>query len=345
MSQTVNVKEHFDLSNFNTMGLSATARYFASVDSLTDIQQLFSDARFKDLPVFMLGGGSNVLFVEDFEGLIIHLAISGKKVMDEDEDAISLKVGAGENWHTLVQYCVERGWGGIENLALIPGSVGAAPIQNIGAYGVELQEVFKSLEAYEIETGKIRTFNNVQCEFGYRDSVFKKELKGKYIIISVTLSLQKKPVVNVTYRALSDALRAKGIQNPAIKEVNKTVIEIRRSKLPDPSEIGNTGSFFKNPVISKAKFEQLKEVHPDIPSYPIGNKVKIPAAWLIDQCGWKGKRFGDAGVHKKQALVIVNYGNATGDEIWNLAQKIRASVQEKFGVSLTPEVNVVGAEG
>jgi UDP-N-acetylmuramate dehydrogenase len=345
MSQFPNVQEHFGLSNFNTMGLAATARYFASVHSPTQIQELLSDARFKNLPILMLGGGSNVLFIEDFEGLIIHLAIKGKKVQDEDSETISLQVGAGENWHSLVQYCVEKGWGGIENLALIPGSVGAAPIQNIGAYGVELQEVFNYLEAYEIETGKTRRFNKVQCEFGYRDSVFKRELKGKYIITNVALSLRKKPEVNISYRALSEALDAKNIQSPDIKDVNQAVIEIRRSKLPDPAKIGNTGSFFKNPVITKKQFEELRVAHPDIPHYPAGERVKIPAAWLIEQCGWKGKRLGDAGVHKKQALVIVNYGDATGVEIWNLAQKIQLSVQQRFGISLMPEVNVVRAKG
>ncbi|WP_421774857.1 UDP-N-acetylmuramate dehydrogenase [Gracilimonas sp.] len=341
MSQSFSIQENFNLSDYNTMGIAAKARYFCSVQSIEALQSLLADSRFQDTPNFMMGGGSNVLFIRDYDGLVIHMDIKGISIDQEDGEDITLNVGAGENWHNLVLHSVEKGWGGIENLSLIPGSVGAAPIQNIGAYGVELEEVFESLEAVEVKTGELKSFNKEECRFGYRDSIFKNELKGLFVITGVKLKLQKSPKVNTSYRALSDKLEEKGIRNPSIKDISKAVIEIRQSKLPDPAEIGNTGSFFKNPVISKEQFDELQSTYPDIPSYPAGDKIKVPAAWLIDQCGWKGKRFGDAGVHKMQALVIVNYGNATGEEIWNLAQRIQVSVKERFGVSLTPEVNIV----
>jgi len=279
--------------------------------------------------------------VDDFKGMVIHINLKGLKLQEENNETIIVEVGAGENWHQLVMHSVEKGWGGIENLSLIPGSVGAAPIQNIGAYGVELDQVFVSLEAMAIETGETKTFNKKECQFAYRDSIFKNSLKGKYVITSVTLRLQKNPVINTSYSALAEKLKEEGVENPDIEDVSKAVIGVRQSKLPDPAEIGNTGSFFKNPIISQKQYTKLKQQYPDIPHYPAGDEVKIPAAWLIDQCGWKGKRFGDAGVHKMQALVIVNYGMATGKEIWHLAQRIRNSVKEKFGVSLTSEVNVV----
>ncbi|MBD3615525.1 MAG: UDP-N-acetylmuramate dehydrogenase [Gracilimonas sp.] len=341
MSQSLSIQENFNLAEYNTMGLTAKARYFISISSVQQLQTLLADSQFQSLSKFMLGGGSNILFIDDYDGLIIHMDIKGIEIEREYKDCVLLKIGAGENWHELVIYCIEKGWGGIENLSLIPGSVGAAPIQNIGAYGVELEEVFDSLEAVNIETGEIQSFNKEECKFGYRDSVFKNELKGAYVITSVKLRLHKNPKINTSYKALSDALERKGISDPTVKDVSDAVIEIRRSKLPDPAEIGNTGSFFKNPVISKKQFNQLKIEYPEIPHYPAGEKVKIPAAWLIDQCGWKGRRFGDAGVHKMQALVIVNYGKATGGEIWALAERIQHSVKEKFGVDLTPEVNIV----
>jgi UDP-N-acetylmuramate dehydrogenase len=341
MSKPFSIQENFNLSDYNTMGIAAKARYFSSVQTEEELQSLLSNSRFQDTPRLVMGGGSNVLFVNNYEGMVVHINIKGVSVVREDEREVILNVGAGENWHELVLHCVEKGWGGIENLSLIPGSVGAAPIQNIGAYGVELEKVFESLEALEIKTGELKSFNKEECRFGYRDSVFKNKLKGLFVITGVKLRLQKSPTINTSYRALSDKLEEKGIKNPSIKDISKAVIEIRQSKLPDPAEIGNTGSFFKNPVITKKQFEELQSAYPDMPSYPAGGKIKVPAAWLIDQCGWKGKRFGDAGVHKMQALVIVNYGNATGEEIWNLAQKIQVSVKDRFGVLLTPEVNIV----
>ncbi|MFD2532449.1 UDP-N-acetylmuramate dehydrogenase [Gracilimonas halophila] len=341
MANVPDVKENFDLKDNNTMGVRAKARYFASVTSADELRQLLLQREYKVIPKLMLGGGSNILFVNDFEGLVIHLNIKGREILEENNKEVLFKVGAGENWHETVKYAVDNGWGGIENLSLIPGSVGAAPIQNIGAYGVELEDVFESLEAVDLDTGISKTFDKSSCEFGYRDSVFKNEFKGKYIITQVTLRLQKDPEVNTTYGALSKHLEEKGISNPGIKDISETVISIRQSKLPDPAKIGNTGSFFKNPVISSETFEELQKEYPKIPNYPAGEEVKIPAAWLIDQCGWKGKQIGDAGVHKVHALVIVNYGNATGAEIIELAEKIRHSVFEKFGVKLIPEVNIV----
>ncbi|MDR9417482.1 UDP-N-acetylmuramate dehydrogenase [Gracilimonas sp.] len=342
MSNLPAIHEYFDLTDFNTMGISVEARYFASVENVEQLQALLKDPQFKEVPKMMLGGGSNVLFVDDYEGLIIHLENSEYRVDKETENEVVITVGAGKNWHELVLECVEKEWSGIENLSLIPGSMGAAPIQNIGAYGVELEEVFVKLRAVDIVTGEIRVFNKEECLFGYRDSIFKKELKGKYIITDVTLRLNKNGEVNTSYRALSEKLDEKGITNPTIKQVSDAVTEIRQSKLPDPTEIGNTGSFFKNPIIDKVDFTKLQKKFPEIPHYPSGNRIKIPAAWLIDQCGWKGKRVGDAGVHKMQALVIVNYGGATGQDIWELAKKIQQSVTEHFGITLRPEVNVVG---
>lgn len=335
------VREHAQLSDYNTMGVEAKARYFAEVHSIEDVLILLNDDRFEDLPKMVIGGGSNILFKNDYEGLLILNSIKGREIIIQNNEHILLELGAGENWHEVVEFCVEQGWGGIENLSLIPGSVGAAPIQNIGAYGVELEEVFVSLDAIMLDSGEFRSFSKKECRFGYRDSIFKQELKGEVLITSVILKLQMEPRVNTSYRALEEKLKDAGIEHPSIRDIHEAVMEIRQSKLPNPAEIGNTGSFFKNPVIHKEQFEKLKFQYPDMPSYPAAEGIKIPAAWLIDQCGWKGKRVGDAGVHKMQALVLVNYGNATGKEIWELARQIQASVEERFGVSLIPEVNLV----
>lgn len=339
MSTSLSIKENFDLTNYNTMGVSAKASFFVEVSSVQELQKAVEFAQQNQLEILVIGGGSNMLFKSDFKGLIIHNSLLGKELLKNNE----IKIAAGENWHELVLFCIQNDLGGIENLSLIPGSVGAAPIQNIGAYGVELQDVFVSLEVLVIASGKVKTFTKEECKFGYRDSIFKKELKGKVIITSVTLALKKENEVNVSYKALSDKLEEKGIKNPTIEDVSKTVIEIRQSKLPDPSEIGNTGSFFKNPIISTEHYNQLKSDFPQIPCYPISEKqVKVPAGWLIDQLGWKGKKVGDAGVHDRQALVLVNHGNASGKEIWNLATQIRLSVSKKYDITLTPEVNIIG---
>lgn len=338
MSAELNIQEHFDLSAFTTMGVAAKADYFVKVESIAELKRSLLFAEQNNLKPLVLGGGSNLLFTKDYDGLVILNALNGIEFISES----TLKVAAGENWHQLVQFCVNKQLWGIENLSLIPGSVGAAPIQNIGAYGVELKDVFESLEAYIISTGEIKTFKNSECKFGYRDSIFKNELKGKAIIVSVTLRLSTQRKENLSYSALADYLLQKGNLNPSIKDISNAVIDIRKSKLPDPKEIGNTGSFFKNPIISTGKFAELLKDYPQIPNYPISeNKVKIPAGWLIEQAGWKGKKLGDAGVHTKQALVLVNYGNATGEEIWNLATQIRLSIEEKFGIELTPEVNII----
>ena len=339
MSTKLSIHKDFDLSSFNTMGVSSKAAFFAEVASVPELQEAIKFAKDKNLEILVLGGGSNILFKKDFDGLVIYNALKGRDFLSE----IDLKIASGENWHELVLFCVENGLGGIENLSLIPGSVGAAPIQNIGAYGVELENVFSSLEAFMIDSGELKTFTKDECKFGYRESIFKKELKGKAVITSVTLRLSKDHTVNTSYKALSEKLLEKGISEPDIKDISDCVIEIRQSKLPDPKQIGNTGSFFKNPVISVQHFNQLKSEYPDIPSYPVTERqVKIPAGWLIEKAGWKGKRIGDAGVHDKQALVLVNHGNATGEEIWNLATEICLSISTEFEINLIPEVNLIG---
>ncbi len=290
-----------------------------------------------------LGGGSNVLLCNDYAGLVIRNAIKGKQIVHEDDDHVLLKVYSGESWHETVMYCVERNWGGIENLSLIPGTVGAAPMQNIGAYGVELENVFDHLEAFNLHTFELETFNKSQCAFGYRESVFKRQLKGQYFIYSVTFKLNKKPIIHADYGDIQAILNEKGLraETAGIKDVSDAVIHIRQSKLPDPKVLGNSGSFFKNPQITIKHFEALKLQFPDIKGYPQNDGMKVPAGWLIEQCAWKGKRVGNTGSHAKQALVLVNYGGATGSEIYQLAQDIIQSVADKFSIHLEPEVNIV----
>jgi len=333
------------LTAYNTLGVKARADRFVSIRSEEQLKKILTLPELDTLPRFVLGGGSNVLFIGSFSGLVIHMAIEGIETVKEDEDHVWVRVGAGENWHQFVMYCVEMGWGGVENLSLIPGTVGAAPIQNIGAYGVELSEVFDSLSALHAETAETRIFEGAECRFGYRDSIFKNELKGKYIITRVTLRLSKNPVLNTSYGTIRSKLEEKGIGDPTIRDVSDAVIEIRNSKLPDPSNLGNAGSFFKNPVIADSRFEELKRRYPEMPGYPVedgnGGRVKVPAGWLIEETGWKGKKVGHAGTYRQQALVIVNHGGATGEEILELAEKIRNSVQETFGIELVPEVNII----
>ena len=336
------VKEQIDLSSYTTMGVSIKAEYLVECSTNDDLLAAIEFADEKNLEILVLGEGSNILFAHDFQGLIIINRISGLAVVDENDEEVSLKIGSGENWHEFVLWCIDKGYGGIENLSLIPGTVGAAPIQNIGAYGVELKEVFVQLEAWHLEEKKLITKNTQQCRFGYRDSIFKRELKGKVIITSVTLKLSKYAGPRFEYESLKQKLKEKGIMSPGIRDISDAVIEIRQSKLPDPKEIGNTGSFFKNPVISVFQFDELKKEYAELPGYAVTEHlVKIPAGWLIEQLGWKGKRVGDAGVHDRQALVLVNHGKASGIEIWELAQEIMKSVEEKFNVLLTPEVNIL----
>jgi UDP-N-acetylmuramate dehydrogenase len=335
--------ENVDLQPYNTFGIKVKARYFITLRSAEEISGLLMNDLFKRQRHLFLGGGSNVLFTKDFDGIIAHVQVIGTRTVKEDDDFIEIEVGAGTNWHELVQHCVANDWGGIENLSLIPGTAGAAPMQNIGAYGVEIRQVITSVSAVEISTGHQRTFDNAACQFGYRDSIFKGEAKGRYVISSVTLRLTKRNHQLVThYGTINEELRQQGDQPLTIGRISDAVISIRRSKLPDPAQIGNAGSFFKNPSIDTALYDLIQQAHPTVPAYPAGeSQVKVPAGWLIEQCGWKGKQVGNIGVHRQQALVLVNYGGGSGNDLWQLAMDIRASVNEKFGIILQPEVNII----
>ncbi len=337
----IKVEENVSLKPFNTFGIEAkTARFiaFRSIDELREALKLNRSGE----SILILGGGSNMLLTQDFDGLVLKNELKGIKLIKEDDNHVWIKSMAGESWHHFVLHCIDNGWAGVENLSLIPGTVGAAPMQNIGAYGIEIKDVFKSLEALEIATQKIRTFNALECAFGYRESIFKTDLKGKYVITSVTFKLKKKAEFNTSYGAIQETLDQMEVSELSIKAVSDAVIHIRQSKLPDPAKIGNAGSFFKNPTIDHLDYEGLKAEFPSIPGYKQSeNKVKVPAAWLIEQAGWKGKTFGEIGVHKNQPLVLVNYGNGKGNDIKNLALEIQASVAAKFGIELTPEVNII----
>ncbi len=336
----MNILENVSLKSFNTFGIDVKARYFVECWHIHEICDAVHWQKTNNLPLLILGGGSNVLFTQDFEGLVLKISLLGKEVIREDEENIWLKVQAGENWNTLVEYCVARSWGGIENLTLIPGTVGAAPMQNIGAYGVELQEVFEYLEAFDIASGTIYRFDKKDCKFGYRESIFKNELKNRFIILAVVLRLSKKPTLNFSYADVEKFLKERHME-PSIQSISEAVRQIRTEKLPNPAEIGNAGSFFKNPYISKMHYEYLKRDYPSLPAYPLDeNTYKVPAAWLIEQAGWKCYHEGNAGVHHRQALVLINKGNAQGKEIWQLAQKIKKSVEDKFGIVLQTEVNI-----
>ena len=334
------IQENISLLPFNTFGIDVNAKRFAPFTSISELSLILSERTEENLLV--LGGGSNLLLTEDFDGLVIKNEIEGFTVVGETENDVEIKVGAGVVWHDFVLKSIERNFGGVENLSLIPGSVGASPMQNIGAYGVEIKDVFKSLEAYHIESGEIHTFDTKACEFGYRESVFKRKLKGQYIIVSVTFLLTKKHVLNSSYGAIEAELAAKKITEPTIRDISNAVIAIRRSKLPDPAEIGNSGSFFKNPVVDKSILEAIQQKWENVPNYPAqNNQVKLAAGWLLEQAGWKGKTFGTYGVHKKQALVLVNYGGTAGKAIFELSSDIIADIQSKFGVILEREVNII----
>lgn len=336
------VKENFSLSGLNTFGIHAHANYFAEAVSEEEVVDVLSSPPYNTLPLLVLGGGSNILFAKDFDGLVLQVNTKGIFVTEEDEMHVSVKAAAGEEWDGLVRFCVAKGFGGLENLSLIPGCVGAAPIQNIGAYGAEMKDAFFSLEALHISTMTKKIFTREECRFGYRDSIFKHEAKGQYIILSVTFRLGKQPVVDTSFGVIKKELEAQHILNPGIHEVREAICAIRRSKLPDPKEIGNAGSFFKNPYVTAKHFQQLKSRYHGMPAYLMENGCyKLAAAWLIEQCGFKGMRRGDAGVHSKQALVLVNYGNATGNDLIALANDIRQSVKKRFEVEIEMEVNVV----
>ncbi|WP_298555006.1 UDP-N-acetylmuramate dehydrogenase [uncultured Algibacter sp.] len=335
------IQNNISLKPYNTFGIDVNAKHFVSVSNINDLKHIISLKAYTNK--LILGGGSNMLLTKDFEGLVIHLNLKGIAIISEDENSVIVKANAGENWHEFVLWCIKNDFGGLENLSLIPGNVGTAPIQNIGAYGVELKDSFEMCEAISLETKKLQCFTKSDCKFGYRNSIFKQKAKGKFIITSVNFKLTKnKHNLNIKYGAITSQLELMGVSNPKIQDISKAIISIRESKLPNPKEIGNSGSFFKNPIISKTHFNTLKENFEDIPSYPISeDEVKIPAGWLIEKSGFKGKRFDDYGVHKNQALVLVNYGNAKGTEILNLSKLIQKTVKRIFGIFIEAEVNIL----
>lgn len=334
------IKENISLKKYNTFGIDVKTRFFVECSSVKELSDFLAVYQKQKLPLMILGGGSNVLFTKDFDGYILRSFIKGIDIIDETSEYIKLRVGAGEDWDEFVGYCVEHNWGGVENLSLIPGNVGTCPIQNIGAYGVEAKDVIADVETLEIETLKVNRFKNEECNFGYRNSIFKSKLKGKQIITHISFNLKKQPVFKLDYGNLQEEL--KQFDSINLQSIRQAVIDIRNAKLPKPEDIGNSGSFFKNPVIESSKADKLKKQFVDMPSYTQGEGlVKIPAGWLIEKAGWKGKRIGDAGVHDKQALVIVNYGKASGTEIYELAKEIQKSVKNMFDINLDMEVNIV----
>jgi UDP-N-acetylmuramate dehydrogenase len=345
MSATL--QHHVSLRPYNTFGIDAHARLFAVFTSVEELRELLARPEVQAAAKLVLGGGSNLLFTQDFDGIVLKNEIRGLETLDADpaDDTQLVRAGAGESWHGLVEYALGQRLSGIENLSLIPGTVGAAPLQNIGAYGVELKDAFEYLEAVEIGSGQLRRFSREECGFGYRESVFKGPLRNQFIVTGVVLRLHRRPQANTSYGAIRTTLEEMGVTaEPSPQQVSQAVISIRRSKLPDPAQIGNAGSFFKNPEVSQAKFDALRAEYPELPGYPVPGGVKVPAGWLIEQCGWKGHRAGADGrygVHDRQALVLVNHGGATGAEVRALAEEIIGSVREKFGIELHPEVNIL----
>ncbi|NNC49799.1 MAG: UDP-N-acetylmuramate dehydrogenase [Flaviramulus sp.] len=335
------ILQNISLKPYNTFGIDVLAKHFVSVTNIDDLKNILKLKEFSNK--LILGGGSNMLLTKDYNGLVIHINMKGVEIVSDNGDTVWVKAHAGENWHQFVLWCIENNYGGIENLSLIPGNVGTAPIQNIGAYGVELKDVFDSCEAISLESNEIQIFTKSECDFGYRNSIFKQDKKRKFIITSVIFKLTKgQHKLNINYGAITSQLEASNIKKPSIKDVSNAVIAIRESKLPNPKEIGNSGSFFKNPVISNSQFKTLAENFNDLPSYPISeSEVKIPAGWLIEKAGFKGKRLGNYGVHKNQALVLVNYGGAKGEEILNLSKLIQKTVKRLFNISIEAEVNIL----
>lgn len=324
------MQEGVSLKPYNTFGIDVKARLFAAFHSLEELQDLLPSLR--RIPFLLSGGGSNMLFTQDFDGIFVRNRILGIEEVVRSENEVVVSAGAGENWHQFVQHCVSLGYGGLENLSLIPGCVGASPMQNIGAYGVEIKDVFEYLDAVEIATGNMKRFYAEDCAFGYRESVFKRQLKNEYIICSVAFRLSLNPKVNTSYGVIEAELERMSVKKPSIKDVSQAVINIRKSKLPDPTVLGNAGSFFKNPVVPEAVLDQIRSTYEKVPSYPAGEgTVKLAAGWLIEQAGWKGKRVGAVGVHELQALVLVNYGGGTGKEVYDLSQEIIEDIQQKFG--------------
>lgn len=337
----MHIQTNFSLKNYNTFGIEAKAKEFVTVHSKDELIEILQQN--PTSKKFILGGGSNMLLTQDIDALVIHLDLKSKKVIDENDDFVWVESQAGENWHEFVLWTIEQNFGGLENLSLIPGNVGTTPIQNIGAYGVEIKDTFVLCEAIHIETQELLVFTNEKCKFGYRESIFKNEIKDEFIITSVVFKLTKhNHKLNTSYGAIEAELEKQLIKNPSLKDVSNAVIAIRESKLPNPKELGNSGSFFKNPVILKSDFEKIQQNFPEIPHYVVSEtEVKVPAGWLIEQAGFKGKRFGDAGIHKNQALVLVNYGNATGQEILEVSKNIQKTIFETYGISIEAEVNII----
>ncbi len=335
--------ENFSLKPYNTFGVDVKANYFAEANTVEELKEALHFSKENNLPWLFLGGGSNVLFTCDFNGLVIKLNLKGISVQPQNENEVLVTAKAGENWHEFVMFCLDKNFGGLENLSQFPGNVGTSPMQNIGAYGTEIKDIFVNCTVLNLETLEIETFDLEKCRFGYRDSIFKQEGKGKYVILDVTFKLTtQNHYIKTEYGAIQAELENSGIENPTIQEVSKAVISIRQSKLPDPKEVGNAGSFFKNPTIPSAQFESLQQRFENIPGYPNEDSVKVPAGWLIEQCGWKGKQIGNVASHKLQALVIVNAtGKATGKEIYDFSTEIINSVKEKFGIELEREVNII----
>jgi UDP-N-acetylmuramate dehydrogenase len=335
------IEHNISLKPYNTFGIDVKAKSFGRFGSLDELKNLLRN-RDKETPLFILGGGSNILLTKDLPFFVLKNEISGIEIVNETETHVVVKVGSGVEWHSFVRYTVEKGWGGIENMSLIPGSVGASPMQNIGAYGAEIKDTFVSLEALHIDSLEVHTFNREQCRFGYRESVFKRALKDQYVIISVSYQLSKNPVINTTYGAIQSEIEVMGVSEITVDTVSQAVMNIRKSKLPDPKVLGNAGSFFKNPVVPREVFEQIAVNYPDVPHYPQeSGEEKLAAGWLIEKAGWKGKRTGNCGVHEKQALVLVNYGGSTGGEIYDLSTSIIEDIRAKFGVTLEREVNIL----
>jgi UDP-N-acetylmuramate dehydrogenase len=335
------MQSDISLKPYNTFGIDVKARNFVEVTSVEELREVLKNTYASEL--FILGGGSNMLLTKDVQKTVVYINLKGIEILENNENDVLVKAMAGENWHEFVLYCIDHSFGGLENLSLIPGKVGTAPIQNIGAYGVELKDSFESCTALDIQTLQLKTFTKEECHFGYRDSIFKNEAKGKYIITSVSFRLSKNNhKLNTTYGSIDQFLEDKGVKTPTIANVSEAVISIRQSKLPNPKELGNSGSFFKNPVVSKEVLQKLQQQYPEIPFYEVdGQQVKIPAGWLIDRAGLKGYREGDAGVHTRQALVLVNYGNAKGLDILQLAEKIQQKIWDMFGIEISPEVNII----
>ncbi|HQF47507.1 MAG TPA: UDP-N-acetylmuramate dehydrogenase [Flavobacterium alvei] len=335
------IQTNFSLKNYNTFGIEAKAKQFVAVHSIAELKTVLEEN--KSQKKFILGGGSNMLLTQDINALVIHVDLKGKKIIKDDDNFVWVESQAGENWHEFVLWTIDQNFGGLENMSLIPGNVGTTPVQNIGAYGTEIKDTFVSCEAMAIENQKTKTFSKDECHFGYRESVFKNEVKDQYIITSVVFKLTKRNhKINISYGDIAAQLSNKNIQIPTLKDVSDAVIAIRTSKLPDPKELGNSGSFFKNPILLKSDFEKIHQQFPEMKYYDISpTEVKVPAGWLIEQAGFKGKRFGDAGVHKNQALVLVNYGNATGQEILDVSKTIQETIFKTFGIHIEAEVNVI----